>query len=418
MYFYAKSIDSRHYTNYTHFIKTHNYMPRLKPTPHEFLGNLIDNALHLGLVTAEEAREVLTSDAVCVQDTIDLWRKKLRAATNPSSEQRLWVLAVPVTRGGVKIFERIDEDTFESYDAATNACRRTKQLSPVKIKCRVIEFSSVVLATSSSIGRTAQDIIDILRTDGLTIDEHDVQSSLRRELPTGYLCLREKGISGHDIPGIISLCEHSGGCITQLGLTHNSLRATGTKLLSSSLQVGSPFLGHISALFLGSNDLGDDGVFAISELLESCVIPSLTKLSLNDNRVSDLGAERIAAVIHLSRIEVLGLSKNMITEIGALSLSDALSRTTHMTRLFLNNNAGIGDCGATSLAASARAHLNLKRLGLSDCGISDLGGLSLLSSLSANSNMERICVCGNKFSVAIEKAMREECRFNFLPVQS
>ena len=386
---------------------------RGKSSPTEFLRNLLDSAIQYNLLNASEAQKVLL--CANIQENIDFWRKKVRVAMN--YPDRHWVLAVPSVRVDTICFERIDEQVFDNYDEATRACRRAKSMSQVKLKCRVVEASLARTPLSSvGIGKSVDDLINILQADGLSLAADSTLQS------GGYLCLRNKGITSQDIPAILSLCEGCDGAFTQIGLTQNALHSEGARRLSSSLQ-SADRCRYMTALFLGSNDLGDEGVFAIAELVETNCLRMLTKLSLNDNNITDLGARKIAQLLDehecpCSQIEVLGLSKNLITATGASSLGLALKINTKMKRLFLNNNDGICDDGATALASAAHCHVNLKRLGLSDCGISDSGGLVLLDALKGNLNLERICVCGNMFSAEVENMMREESRFNFYPVKS
>ena len=118
----------------------------------------------------------------------------------------------------------------------------------------------------------------------------------------------------------------------------------------------------------------------------------------------------------LNRIQVLGLSGNSISCIGAGAVARAIASEggSRITRLFLNENSLLGNQGASAICRAAVRHEHLLRLGLSHCG---LDGAEVAKALSAlleeNTILERVCVCGNSFAESEERAMRENPRLNF-----
>jgi Leucine Rich repeat len=205
----------------------------------------------------------------------------------------------------------------------------------------------------------------------------------------------QAGLVASDVGGLLELCELAEGKVTQLGLTFNRLGREGAAQLCAGLNavascgpsqslgrnswlscdssgavaacgpLQSPVQSHcwtrsIQALFLGSNGLQDEGARVVCRLIRESALPLLTKISLNDNGITDEGVREVVHIVGAcSNIEVLGLSKNLVTSAGAAALSVALSENTRMVRLFLNNNPLLG-IGAVQLAVALRTHPCLK----------------------------------------------------------
>lgn len=259
---------------------------------------------------------------------ISIWRQRLPEANKMSKS---WVLAISIQSNGSTILERINDVIYTEYFEATNACRTAKEASQCngkKIKCRVVELSQSVPSTSTT-GRSAKDIMhmiagnsvanvsDIRQSDWNTLMEHG----------NGYLSLRNCGIRNVDIPGLVQLCTDAIGSVTQLGLTDNSLGASGAVALASALlpyspplsvnmkqaatctlgvctndeelsstisdapfnvadavhqipfnTVSSHFAHHLTAVFLSHNNVRDEGAVAIADVLSTGLLPHLVKL--------------------------------------------------------------------------------------------------------------------------------------------
>jgi hypothetical protein len=166
--------------------------------------------------------------------------------------------------------------------------------------------------------------------------------------------------------------------------------------------------------------LKDEGAIEIARLYTSGVFPSLVKIGLNSNNITDIGvcalAEAIDARIYPnSKLEVLGLSaNNAITSVGTTAFASVLRNNSKMLRLFFNNCNLIGNNGAIPLIHAASKHPTLLRLGLSDIGMQGAEiGKELIDMMETNSVLERVCVCGNRFESEIENSMKCQSRFNF-----
>jgi hypothetical protein len=94
--------------------------------------------------------------------------------------------------------------------------------------------------------------------------------------------------------------------LTSLALDGNHIGPSGAEAIASALAKNSTFV----TLSLSRNEIGDVGALAFAEVLcgGSAVV---TKLDLGDNRISDVGAKRLAwAIQAVSRLTELHLSEN------------------------------------------------------------------------------------------------------------
>jgi Leucine-rich repeat (LRR) protein len=300
-------------------------------------------------------------------------------------------------------------------------------------KCKVVE-------KKDSIGRgegSGRSCLQLLQIDTAATETTETPLLDWDELlgqGNGYLSLRNKNVVALDVPGIIESICLADGLVTQLGLSMNSLKGPGTVSLVAELLRPVACFQNIQALYLSNNSIGDAGALVIAELISSRRLPIRT-VGLNSNDISDVGAVAIAKTLinsgsedgnyicnnasdnQLSIIEVLGLSHNHITSSGASSIAQALSQNTSMRRLFLNYNPLVGEAGGLALAAAARGHPSLLRLGVAFCSLSSESGEALMNVLSSTDSIERICVSGNRFDIATENRMQEMNRFNFAEVK-
>ncbi|CAF4888973.1 unnamed protein product, partial [Rotaria socialis] len=84
--------------------------------------------------------------------------------------------------------------------------------------------------------------------------------------------------------------------------------------------------------------------------------PTLTKLYVGENQISDNGAQLFAEVLKTNKtLTVLDLEKNTITDNGAHQLAEALKTNKVLTVLGLNGNQ-ITDDGAQKLADALKTN--------------------------------------------------------------
>lgn len=115
----------------------------------------------------------------------------------------------------------------------------------------------------------------------------------------------------------------------------------------------------------------------------------LELLDLNNVRVGDLGAQRLAsAIARNSLLRRLDLAFNSIGPDGAKAIAGALEQNCYLKELDLRDNE-IGDEGAYSFATALLKNTTLRRLQLARNGISGRGALSLRSAIGEN---DELCI--------------------------
>lgn len=412
----------------------------VKRTPYEYLDDLMTRALGFDLVSQENAAHVL-EQAESVQKNIDIWRPLVRTAENEPIKE--WVVTTLAFSETQEVNERVDDDVFTSYSEACNKCRALNVTTGTSAnkpkKCRVVE-KKFSIACGAGKGRNCSQLLGIAPsavkvalppqpTTKIEQEEGALSGKVEDDMTwrellgqgNGYLALRNKNIVAADVDGIMECVTLADGCVTQLGLSQNSLRAVGISSLVSELLQPVPCFKNICALYLSNNSIGDDGALAVATFIDSGQLP-IVKLGLNSNDITDIGVEAIASVLddstgRKSILEVVGLSHNLISAKGAALISSAVSNNSSLQRLFLNYNPLIGDTGGVALAEASRGHRSLLRLGVAFCSLESTSGEALMAAMSATHSMERICVSGNNFHQDIENRMHHESRFNFSEVK-
>ena len=117
-------------------------------------------------------------------------------------------------------------------------------------------------------------------------------------------------------------------CCTFLGLHKNEIGNEGLVALSRSLQLGC--LKHLKVLLLNMNRFGDVGMAALCTAARAGgALTHLETLSLSANKIGDRGAASLAVAAakgHFPAVKWLVLERNHIGEAGMRHLSDAITR--------------------------------------------------------------------------------------------
>jgi len=115
-------------------------------------------------------------------------------------------------------------------------------------------------------------------------------------------------------------------------------------------------------------------------------------LQLSDNQLGDAGVRHIVPVLLKTKsIQLLDFSKNLITEIGAAIVSDAVSILTDLD--IRSNN--IGDKGIEAIAKSIQASLTIKWLDISNNQIGPVGAVEIGKSLLHNKSLDTLLINDN-----------------------
>ncbi|XP_072894768.1 NACHT, LRR and PYD domains-containing protein 3-like [Hemitrygon akajei] len=202
----------------------------------------------------------------------------------------------------------------------------------------------------------------------------------------------------------------------ELRLGENQLGDSGVKLVSAALR--NPEC-KIQKLGLNSVGLTDSGAEDLASALSTN--PSLTELSLSENKLGDSGVKLVSASLRNPewKIQKLLLRNVGLTDSGAEDLASALSTNPSLTELNLSGNK-LGNSGVKLVSAALRnPECKIQKLGLWDVGLLDSGAEDLASALSTNPSLTELDLSGNKLGDSgvklVSAALRNpECKIQKL----
>eukprot|EP01006_Ploeotia_vitrea_P043189 TRINITY_DN66700_c7_g2_i1.p1 TRINITY_DN66700_c7_g2~~TRINITY_DN66700_c7_g2_i1.p1 ORF type:complete len:359 (-),score=45.30 TRINITY_DN66700_c7_g2_i1:162-1238(-) len=148
----------------------------------------------------------------------------------------------------------------------------------------------------------------------------------------------------------------------------------GRELLANSLKQNST----LTDIFLHQNELGDEGV----ELLVNNLQPSVRKLNLCTNEITDVGATAVAQFLGTERCQLtaLDMNRNQIGDVGCQAVAESL----------LNKNQTV-----------------LETLSIMDNTVGDTGATHILQAFQQNTTLVRVNLKGNKIKEEIMKELDE-----------
>lgn len=198
---------------------------------------------------------------------------------------------------------------------------------------------------------------------------------------------------------------------------------------------------RVKVLYLEQNDLGDEDAPIVAQLATS--LPSLTLLGLGDNCIGDEGMRLVAAGLasrgdRFSPLQVLGLSRNRVGDVGAAALAEVIAQSSvleavdlrgnlltgvgtqrlvealehcfSIRKLLLGGNA-IGDAGAAHLAdLLQKGKSSLEELGLEENAITDVGAALLAEAVRGGSPVTTLLLRGNPDITAAGRKQLQEVR--------
>jgi len=165
--------------------------------------------------------------------------------------------------------------------------------------------------------------------------------------------------------------------LTELDLSNNGISYAGAEQLANALLQGN---SNLKKLDLGYNTIGPIGASSIGQMLR--FTHSLEKLVLTGNEVGDDGVQALSEGLKESsnnadsRLHYLDLDWNDVTDVGAGHLAEVLLGNNSLKSLSLAHNS-IGDRGAVAMADALPSDLALQRLDLSSNQIGDYGATYL-----------------------------------------
>ncbi|CAJ1418155.1 unnamed protein product [Effrenium voratum] len=185
-----------------------------------------------------------------------------------------------------------------------------------------------------------------------------LSDALANDSPLESLDFSRCGLTGACCGSLARALQRAADELSNLQTLHldrNDLGFQGAIALAPGLQ-----LGALRQLTLRECKLGDGGVGALAEALESN--RTLKELDLAGNEVSDLGAESLALALEKGpRLMTLGLKTNLIGDAGAGALAKAFSKNSALEELDLGKNC-ITMPGISQLCAALEKNGSLRSL--------------------------------------------------------
>jgi Ran GTPase-activating protein (RanGAP) involved in mRNA processing and transport len=171
--------------------------------------------------------------------------------------------------------------------------------------------------------------------------------------------------------------------ITSLELGGNYLGPVGCQVLFGNCRTDLT----IEKIGLQGNAINNLGVLYICECITK---QNLTLLALNveDNGLSAAGALTLCQALseESSKIQSLNLSNNAVGSEGSKHIGDMLGTNKSLTSLDIRHSS-LGDAGIGFIAESMRANTSLRNLDVSDNDIGSQGGEALFSALVENTGL-------------------------------
>lgn len=182
--------------------------------------------------------------------------------------------------------------------------------------------------------------------------------------------------------------------LQELDVGDNQINVEGAERLAEAMKENK----LLTTLRLVGNQIGDDGCKFMAGAL-TCNTIRLQQLSLCDNILCNLGATRLAdAMTNNTTLLMLDMSCNAIGDGGAEKLANALLHNTTLRELNLGCNQ-IGDEGAEAIASALIQNKSLRKLWLNSNKIDDDGANKLIQGLKLNFTVTEFWFNGNPMSV-------------------
>ncbi|XP_054415325.1 nucleotide-binding oligomerization domain-containing protein 1 isoform X3 [Pongo abelii] len=200
------------------------------------------------------------------------------------------------------------------------------------------------------------------------------------------------------------------GQLAARGFCANYLKLTYCNACSADCSALSFVLHHFPkrlALDLDNNNLNDYGV----RELRPC-FSRLTVLRLSVNQITDGGVKVLSEELTKYKIVTyLGLYNNQITDVGARYVTKILDECKRLTHLKLGKNK-ITSEGGKCLALAVKNSKSISEVGLASNGISTEGGKSLARALQQNTSLEILWLTQNELNDEVAESLAEMLKVN------
>ena len=178
--------------------------------------------------------------------------------------------------------------------------------------------------------------------------------------------------------------------LTKLCINNNKITNEAANYIASVISYNS----HLQELDISSS-LQAQGATIILKRLQK--ISSLTTLYISNNNITYEAADDIAAVISCNAIQVLDVSSNCLGTIGITKVAKALQSVCTLTHLYISNNE-ITDKATGGIAAAISCNPYLEEFDIGYNFIQGRGATKIAKSLQQISTLKKLFMNNNKIT--------------------
>ncbi|KAI1284822.1 Protein phosphatase 1 regulatory subunit 37 [Halotydeus destructor] len=203
----------------------------------------------------------------------------------------------------------------------------TLNLANSSIYCRTLAILVAALKLNSTLGR-----LDLSNNKISAKDSIQIGNLLKVNCNLKYIDLSNNNLEDAGLETIIeSLSMQPKGCgLETLILNCNLITSRGMYSMATLL----PFCSSIRGISLDSNDIGDEGISALKETLQSA---QLTFLGLRNTRLTSGGIQSLSEIIsHTTNLRVIDCRENSLQECDLTALADALKHNSSVVKLLFD----------------------------------------------------------------------------------
>ncbi|XP_053324207.1 nucleotide-binding oligomerization domain-containing protein 1 [Spea bombifrons] len=188
-----------------------------------------------------------------------------------------------------------------------------------------------------------------------------------------------------------------------LELDNNNINDYGVKELT-------PCFSRLTVIRLSVNQITDEGARVLSVELTKYKI--ITFLGLYKNLITDFGAKYVARIIReCPNLKHLKLGLNKLTAVGGTCIAQAVQENSNIFDIGMWGNQ-IGDEGAQAFAVAIKNHPSLTELSLACNQISSKGGKYIAKALQQNTALQTLWMTENKLTDEAAESFAEMLMVN------